>query len=389
VLALGVHEPSYVDAYYGPASWKEAAERDKLPLAAIGDRAQALLADLRGTAPVEAERLRHQYLSKQLESLAARAAIVGGRVMKFDDESKALYDAVEPSQPESYYQAALAEMEKALPGDGPIAGRYNALAGRFAIPRAKLDKVFAAAIDESRARTRKRIRLPKGERFDVEYVGNQPWSAYNWYKGSARSVIQVNADFPIDVDRIISLAAHEGYPGHHVYNALLEEKLLKQRGWVEFSIYALFSPQSLIAEGTAEYGVELCFPRPERIAFARQTLCPLAGVEAAELDRFFSARALAAKLSVAANEAARLWLDGRIDAAEATRWLTAYALMPPDRAKQRMRFFEVNRSYVINYTHGQEMVRQYVERRAGADRGKQWREFTALLSSPRLPSGLL
>jgi hypothetical protein len=390
VLALGVHEPSYVDAYYGPAEWKSAVEREKLSLDAIADRGRALLGDLRGTtATGELVRLRHQYLTKQLSSLVARAAMVGGRVMKFDEESAALYDGVEPSQPESYYRSALSALERELPGAGSLADRYNAFVSRLAIPRAKLEKVFAAAIDESRARTRKRMRLPKGERFDVEYVGNQPWSAYNWYKGGARSVIQVNADFPIDVDRVINLASHEGYPGHHVYNALLEEKLLKQRGWVEFSIYPLFSPQSLIAEGTAEYGFALAFPFEERKAFAREVLCPLAGLDGSAVDRFFAVRALAGKLAVAANEAARLWLDGRIDAAECLRWLTSYALMPADRAKQRMRFFEINRSYVINYTLGQEMVRAYVEKRAGTDRGRQWREFAALLASPRLPSGLV
>ena len=390
VLALGVHEPSYVDAYYGPAAWKDAAGRDQLTLAAIAGRGSALLNDLRGTRPSGSEllRLRHQYLSKQLESLVARAAIVAGRPMKFDEESAALYDAVEPVRPESFYRDAQAALAQALPGDGPLADRYNALLARFAIPKQKLESVFRAAIDESRTRTRRRMRLPAGERFDVEYVGNQPWSAYNWFKGGARSVIQVNADYPIDIDRVINLAAHEGYPGHHVYNALLEEKLLKRHGWVEFSIYALFSPQSLIAEGTAEYGFALAFPLEDRQAFARDVLCPLAGLDAADLDRFFAARALAAQLGTAANDAARQWLDGRISAGEAQRQLTQYALMPPDRARQRMKFFEINRSYVITYTHGQEMVRKYVEGRAGADRGKQWREFTALLSSPRLPSGL-
>src|SRR5436189_3264532 len=32
------------------------------------------------------------------------------------------------------------------------------------------------------------------------------------------------------------LAAHEGYPGHHVYNVLLEKNLLQDRGWIEFSV---------------------------------------------------------------------------------------------------------------------------------------------------------
>jgi hypothetical protein len=62
-------------------------------------------------------------------------------------------------------------------------------------------------------------------------------------------VIQVNTDLPIYIDRAVDLAAHEGYPGHHVYNSLLEKNLVRDRGWVEFSVYALFSPQSLVAKG--------------------------------------------------------------------------------------------------------------------------------------------
>ena len=35
VLALGQHDPAYVDAYYGPAEWKSEAESRKRPLAEI------------------------------------------------------------------------------------------------------------------------------------------------------------------------------------------------------------------------------------------------------------------------------------------------------------------------------------------------------------------
>ena len=77
-------------------------------------------------------------------------------------------------------------------------------------------------------------------------------------------MIQVNTDLPIFVDRAIDLACHEGYPGHHVYNVLLEKALVRDRGWPEYQVYALFSPQSLIAEGTANYGIEVAFPPADR-----------------------------------------------------------------------------------------------------------------------------
>ena len=54
-------------------------------------------------------------------------------------------------------------------------------------------------------RTQAHLRLPSGESFDLEYVKGTPWNAYNWYKGNFRSVIQVNLDFPIPLDRAVDL----------------------------------------------------------------------------------------------------------------------------------------------------------------------------------------
>src|SRR5438477_13185788 len=42
VLALGQHDPDYVDAFYGPPEWKTRAEKEKKPLDAIGAEATEL-----------------------------------------------------------------------------------------------------------------------------------------------------------------------------------------------------------------------------------------------------------------------------------------------------------------------------------------------------------
>jgi hypothetical protein len=75
---------------------------------------------------------------------------------------------------------------------------------------------------------------------------------------------------------------------------------------------------------------------------------------------------------------------------QAEEWLVSYALMSPERAKQRVRFIDVYRSYVINYNLGQDLVRKHIEMRGGtADNPtRRWEEFKVLISSPRLPSGL-
>ncbi|MFP5245979.1 MAG: hypothetical protein ACLGH0_04745, partial [Thermoanaerobaculia bacterium] len=243
VLAMGEHDADYVDAYYGPAALREEVRAQKPSLEQIHDEAIALREELGAIArPSETiESLRLDYLRRQTDALIARAEMLRGRRFRFDEESKALYDAVAPTHAEDYFRALNAAIDQELPGSGSLAERVEAFRMQFAIPREKLDAVFSAAIDVCRAKTADQMALPIGESFTVEYVNNKSWSGYNWYQGSYRSLIQVNTDLPIFIDRAIDLACHEGYPGHHVYNALLEKTLVRDRGWVEFSVYALFS----------------------------------------------------------------------------------------------------------------------------------------------------
>jgi hypothetical protein len=322
--------------------------------------------------------------------LQARLRILKGEHLKFDEESQALYDAVAPKFSDSHFQEILAKLEPKLPGEGLLLQRYENWRRAFVIPKDKLDTVFQLAIKACRERTLAHIELPPGENFTVEYVTNKPWGGYNWYKGNYRSVIQVNTDLPIYIDRAIDLAAHEGYPGHHVYNALLEKNLVRDHGWVEFSVYPLFSPQSLIAEGTANFGREVVFTKPERMAFEKEVLCPAAGIDPSRAEEFYAVQDLVKKLTYATNEAARQYVNGEIDANAAATWLQKYALMDEKRAKQATKFIEKYRSYVINYNLGEDMVRNYIEKRGGTEQKpeQRWRAFQELLASPRLPGDI-
>ena len=390
VLSVGGHDGDYVDAYYGP----ESLRGEQLPLEAIRKRAVAAIAELKTLSPTrmdEMVRLRHRYILRQLQSLVARVDLLGGKKMTFDEESQALYDAVAPSYTEEHFTKILDELDAALPGSGNVPERFEAYRSAFVVPGEKLDRVFTAAIDESRKRTAGRITLPEGESFTVEYVTGKSWSGYNWFKGNCHSLIQVNTDLPITVDRAVDLASHEGYPGHHVYNSLLETHLVRGRKWWEFSVYPLFSPQSLIAEGTANFGIEMAFPGEERVEFEREVLFPLAGFPGAAAGEYYRIHGLFLRLAYAGNEAARRYLDGEWTREKAVEYLMSYALMSAERALQRTKFFDQYRSYVINYNLGQDMVKRYIESAGGTPRkpDQRWKIFGELISSPRLPSGLL
>jgi hypothetical protein len=397
VLAVGLHDADYVDAFYGPPEWRKQVEAEKPSLADIDTRAEALATQLAKAPPAPAVKsdaelwkLRLQYLERQLAALRSRVAMLQGRRLTFDEESQALYDAVAPRHTEKDFETILAKLESRLPGSGPLIQRYDKFKEAFVIPRGQLDQVFRAAIRACRDRTAAHVDLPPGESFTVEYVTNKSWSGYNWYQGDYKSLIQVNTDLPIYIDRAIDLACHEGYPGHHVYNVLLEKNLVRDRGWTEFTVYPLFSPQSLIAEGTANYGIEVAFSKDDRFAFERDVLFPLARLDSARVKEYYDVLALVDELSYAGNEAARRYLDGSIDATAAADWLERYAMMPRARAEQRVKFFDQYRSYVINYNLGKDLVRTFIERRTrgNAAPARKWAEFAALLSSPRLPSGI-
>jgi len=399
VLAMGEQDPDYVDASYGPPAWKTEAEAAKTPLDTIAHDAHELCDQL-AQLPVpkdELEQLRRDYLIKQLSALAARVRLVQGEKMTFDEQSEALYDSVAPTYSAEHFQELIAKIEATgalKPNDATdhrtLAQRYAEWHKAFIIPKDKLDAVFQLAIKECRARTRAHLQLPPNESFTVEYVTNKPWGGYNWYKGNYHSVIQVNTDLPNYIDRAVDLAAHEGYPGHHVYNTLLEKNLTHGRGWVEFSVYPLYSPQSLVAEGTANLGREVVFSKPERRKFEKEVLWPAAGLDPAQADEYYDVQDSMTKLSYATNEAARQLIEGKIDPQAAAAWLEKYELDEPDRAKKRVQFIQHYGSYVINYNYGEDLVKHYMEKQGGTpdQPEKRWEEFGRLLSSPRLPSGL-
>lgn len=393
VLAVGQHDADYVDAYYGPPEWRAAVAEQKRSLADLHAEARKLVVlvpppPLGRIAADELVTLRHEYLRRQLQAVEARIRMLLGTRMTFDEESKALYDAVAPTHAASHYENALRALEPLVPGSGSLIDRVDNFRREFVIPTDKLSAVFDRAIAECRSRTRTRIPLPEDESFRVEYVTNKSWSGYNWYQGSFRSLIQVNTDLPIYIDRAVDLACHEGYPGHHVYNVLLEQHLVRERGWIEFTVYPLFSPQSLIAEGTANYGIEVAFTSDERLAFERDVLFPLAGLDPARADVYYQVQALTERLAYAGNESARGYLDGAMTRDQAAAWLTRFALMSPSRAEQRTRFIDQYRSYVINYNLGKDLVKAHIEARSGDLPDRRWEAFAALISSPRLPSGL-
>lgn len=389
VLAVGEHEPGYVDAYYGPTEWADEAKAKKRPLAQLRRDADRLRAAARSIAwssdPLVQKRQR--FLIAHLDAVAARLRFIEGERLTFVDEAEALFGIRPELKPLTAYDPILARVDGLVPGDGPLDERVERFRDRFIVPKDKVDAVVRAATAECRARTIRHVALPAGETFTLELVTDKPWSGYNWYKGEATSLIQINIDLPFRTQRAIDLGCHEGYPGHHVYNMLLEQKLTKKRGWVEFSVYPLYSPMSFIAEGSANYGIDLAFPGDEARAFEAKALYPIAGIASGDATTLDELKHATDELRSAEYTIADAYLAGRMPREQAVANLRKYGLTSQARAEQRLRFIDTYRSYVINYGLGREMVRAYVER-AGPDAAARWEAMARVLSEPTLPSDL-
>jgi len=390
-LTIGEKEEGYIDAYYGPPAIQtqakaEAAAND---LPKLAGRVAALRERVAAAAPEPGslEERRARFLDAQLVAAQTRLRMLQGENLPFVEEAEGLF-GVRPQTPDlASFDPLIALAEALVPGEGPLWQRIEAFNSRFDIPAAKLKPVMDAAIAECRKRTLAHIALPESERFDLALVTDKPWSGYNYYQGGFHSKIEVNTDLPVRLNRAIDLGCHEGYPGHHVYNALLEQELVKQRGWLEYTVYPLYSPQSLIAEGSANYGIDLAFPGDDALAFDRTVLAPLAGLPEDDIDRYLELDELTSKLRPAEYTVAAQLMSGAIDEDEARGLLQRYQLVSPERAAQRLRFIQTYRSYVINYGLGQDMVRAAVEA-AGSTPAARWARMKDILSAPTLPEDL-
>jgi hypothetical protein len=163
---------------------------------------------------------------------------------------------------------------------------------------------------------------------------------------------------------------------------LLEQNLYRDKGYVEMSVYPLYSPQSLIAEGSANYGIDVVFPGDDKTRFASEVLLPLAGLDTTGISLYFKALAIREKLNFVRNEVGRKLLDNGMTEEEAATWLQNYGLYNAETALKSIAFIKNYRTYVINYNYGLELVREYIESRGGtaANPEKRWELFAELLS---------
>jgi len=377
-LELGQYDKDYVDAYLGPKEWQEQAAKPRSKVKLAAD-IKALKEGLASMSFVEGDNsLRHRSLTRNVRAMDIRARMINGETFSFVDEARLIYDVVLPEFDFNQFDNALVKIDALLPGDGELASRVDSFRSSFDIPADKLQKVISTAIKECRVRSKRFISMPEQESFTLEYVTDKSWSGYNWYQGENISLMQINQDFPTKIDSAIGLGCHEGYPGHHVWNVLIEEELIKGKGWVEFNLYPL---------GSAEYGVSLAFPGDEKTKFEHDVLYPMAGLESKDANVLAQLKELLNELKYSRIAIGQQYLDGEITREEAVKRTVKYSLVSQKRAQSSIKFLEQYRAYVLNYSIGEDLIEAYIARNSNTH-AERWAQFITLLTKLNTASDL-
>jgi hypothetical protein len=384
-VGLGQRDPDSLDFYSGPESQVANVEKQAPSLKVIRASALQLMEKMRQERPVrDQDKGREIFLLQQLQSIVSRVDVLAGVPSSFDEETRASFGVVVPA---SYDRTAVAsvqaELQQLLPGKGSLAERYQAFDDRFIIPAKLVPAAMARTIEACRAETKAHIALPEGESTTVEYVRNRPWSAFSWYKGGYRSVIQVNRDFALTVDRAMNLACHEAYPGHHTYNSIRDARLVQGKGLKEYSVQPTFSPQSMLSESIATLAVDVAFPMEKRLAFERDVLFPMAGLNGKDAALYLRIEGLVDRLHTVEPSIAREYLDGRLEFERAGDQLQSAALMAHPEAA--LLYMNEYRSYVTTYTYGRDLVAEQLQQSSAGDREAQWKVYAQWMSKdPKL-----
>ncbi len=374
-VALGQRDADSLDYYAGPESAVRETLEQPPALRAIREAAVGLQERVRQEQPMAAQdEVRRTFLLQQIESIVSRVDVLLGVPRSFDEETRASFGVVVPaSYDRDEIQVVQRELQQLLPGKGNLADRYQAFDGRFIIPAKLVPAVMARAIEACRAETSAHVALPSGESTSLQFVRNKPWSAYSWYKGGYKSVVQVNLDFALTVDRAMNLACHEAYPGHHTYNSIRDAQLVQGLGLKEYSVQPTFSPQSMLSESIAMLALDVAFPEAKRVVFERDVLFPLAGLNGKDAALYLRVEGLVDRLHTVEPEIAREYLDGRLEFERAGSELERAALMAHPEAA--LLYMNEYRSYVATYTYGRDLVAEQLQERSGGVDEARWKVY--------------
>jgi hypothetical protein len=371
--------PGTVDAWTGPAQWREEVGDEPEPTAqGLRQAADDLLARLPGMGYAAD---RSGYLERQALALQAQARLLEGEQLGLREQARLYFDIDPEPVDEEVFAAAHAELEQLLPGSGTLQERRAEWRRGFYVDPERMLPLMQLIEAEVRARTLPHFPLPDGEAIEIKLVANQPWGAYNWYLGDYRSLIEINTDLPMQADRQVPYLCHEGYPGHHTEHATREAVQYRGQGQGEYAIQLINTPESLISEAIATQARELIFAGDEDLTWAAETIFPALGLDI-DVEQAGRIRAANEGLSGVSTNASFMLHEQHATPEEVIAYIQRWDLRSHEEAAHHLQFVAspLWRVYVFTYYFGYELLKPLL---AGPDR---FEVFGRILSTPVYPS---
>jgi hypothetical protein len=388
-LALGELEEGIVDSYFGPPEIRDEVRANPATAQQLIERA----ATLRARVPNEIDDAqRARYLDRQLVAIETLARQISGEEIPYLELVRLCFDAEATATPDAEYAAARSALEDLLPGDGDLRDRLKQRDDELTIPADRLLSVVHWVVGELRssaATTFEATAVVLGEDPNVTLVTDQPWSAYNWYRGDLRSDIEINTDQPTRATGLVPLLAHEAFPGHHVEHVSKEQRLVRDQGRLESSVQLINTPEAFISEGLAEVGVRFV-AAPERWQELLIGICEQAGIEmsADRAQREWHIYETLHRLRGSGGDTAlKLHVEGQ-SREDVIAFLEHSALRTREQAEKSLEFVlhPLWRAYVFCYAGGERLLGTWVE--SAPDHTSRRDRFARLLTEQLTPSGI-
>lgn len=397
-LRLAKQQPSLVEVWLGPPSWN-AGPREPAPvlraearelrddvqrfLAAAAPPASQVHGDAaRREAPRDGrhdwDRARLPYLAGQVLALDEAAGRLLGESRTFGEEARRSLGHDVPPRDAAALEAVRQRLSELLPGQGTLAARHAAFRRALAVPPERVEAVFAAAVAWCRAAAHHHLPLPTGEAWTTRTAHDTGWAAFSRPTGPRTSELWVSRRGGADPAHLLQLAAHEATPGHHAQHVLAMADLVDARGWTERALTPAFGPHRLMAEGAAEAGADLLLPADTRERVCADVLLPAAGLSPAHAPQLVRAERLAAELGMEVAYIASDYLDSSLAADTVTTRLRDDALVLDPAGM--LAFIEKQRSKVLAYPLGRQLVVHATRAGSDADRWSRFRAITTTLT---------
>jgi hypothetical protein len=371
----------YAESYFGPQELEQTVLIEKVVSPRNLLKSCKLLQTQLKDQGFEQERLK--FIETMLGAMEIKLEIEIGKEFSYLDQVKRLYDITPTLIDDSIFFDARDKVDELYSGKGSLLERSKKVKESQEIPQNKIIPFYELMTDIVRKKTHELFPdlLPEGEQVKFRVIKDKTWSAYNWYLGWYKSRIDINTNIPVRWPTILSLSAHEGYPGHHTEHAVKDNLLYQQQKRFEHSIILINTPEAVICEGIANCALDVLYSRQEAWELGIEILCPNSeeSIEILMERQRINQDLKGFSGNLAIHKYVENWSNE-----ELLKYMMQFELWTEEESNERIKFIShpLWRTFIFTYYVGEILIKSKY-----GDRPSQ-KGFTTLLTRPILPSDL-